>query len=108
MERQIHASPANVHWQFHGLREFTKHSVHQNRIRRQARFTNGKLMIYCDDCAYDRDWPETNYRPVSYCELCGKYDECNDKAASLLPILKKNAETDNKEDKKDDAQASHY
>jgi hypothetical protein len=46
-------------------------------------------VIYCDDCAYERDWPETTYRVVAACEICGDYDECSDKASSLLPVKKK-------------------
>ena len=58
-------------------------------------------MVYCNDCADDRGWPETNYRVIGRCELCGDYDECNDKASSLLPA-KKVAEPE--DDAADDAE----
>jgi hypothetical protein len=77
------------------------HRVYPNRIWRTDRFTNGKLMIYCDDCAFDRDWPETNYRVVARCEICGTFDECNDKASSLLPVKKKDEPNEPAEDQVD-------
>lgn len=42
-------------------------------------------MIYCDNCAFDRSWPESNRRIVTQCELCGATDSCSDVATSRLP-----------------------
>jgi hypothetical protein len=59
-------------------------------------------MIYCDDCAWERDWPETNYRVVARCEICGTFDECSDKAASLLPVKKHVEQTEEDDEQAED------
>jgi hypothetical protein len=42
-------------------------------------------MIYCDECAFDRGWVESNRRIVTQCELCGRTDSCSDTPTSRLP-----------------------
>jgi len=42
-------------------------------------------MFYCNDCAKEKEWPETLYKSVGKCEICDKHNVCNDRPSSQLP-----------------------
>jgi len=42
-------------------------------------------MFYCDECAKEKNYPETMGKSVGRCEICGKVALCNDMPSSKLP-----------------------
>ncbi len=43
-------------------------------------------MFFCETCRKDREWPESMFKSVGPCEVCGKKSECNEVKSSLLPV----------------------
>jgi len=50
-------------------------------------------MFYCNTCAETNNWPESMFKSVGSCEVCGKHVECNDRPSSSLPRPKRNPQT---------------
>ncbi len=46
-------------------------------------------MFYCNKCAEKLGYPETIFKSVGNCEICGSRAECNDRPSSSLPIPRK-------------------
>jgi hypothetical protein len=42
-------------------------------------------MFYCNKCAKENGYPETIFKSIGVCELCGHVTECNDMLSSELP-----------------------
>lgn len=44
-------------------------------------------MFYCDPCADKHNWPQTMFKSLGTCEMCGaKQQVCNDTPSSRLPL----------------------
>lgn len=41
-------------------------------------------MFYCDECAEKNGWPNTLFKSIGPCELCGKRTLCNERKSSEL------------------------
>ncbi|HEV2928297.1 MAG TPA: hypothetical protein VGW74_06365 [Propionibacteriaceae bacterium] len=42
-------------------------------------------MFFCSPCAKARDWPESIFKSVGPCEVCGKTRACSEVHSGALP-----------------------
>lgn len=52
-------------------------------------------MFYCDNCAKQKNWPESLFKSVGRCEICKSQSVCNDIHTTKLPIRTSNTITMN-------------
>lgn len=43
-------------------------------------------MFYCDPCRVKRSWPDSPFKSLGKCEICGTRCECNDVPSRHLPV----------------------
>jgi hypothetical protein len=42
-------------------------------------------VFFCDPCAKRKDWPESMFKSVGPCEVCGNTRMCNEVHSGALP-----------------------